>query len=129
MESLGTMVLKRPCIVVGCNTPTIGPRCDAHTKRKPSAPRESSTARGLGAAHRRIRDQVLAEETTCWLCGGPPTADNPLEADHIVPRSKGGKTERSNYRAAHATCNRSRGNRTTETEPPEPYRGRYAVGG
>lgn len=71
--------------------------------------RGSSTARGLGAEHRRIRRQVLAEETTCWLCGKPGTEADPLQADHIVARADHGSTDRSNYHAAHSSCNARRG--------------------
>jgi 5-methylcytosine-specific restriction endonuclease McrA len=58
-----------------------------------------------------MREQVLREETACWICGGHGTADDPLTADHVVARADGGRNVRSNYRAAHASCNSSRGAR------------------
>src|SRR6266566_2511439 len=73
--------------------------------------RGSTTQRGLGAEHQRLAKQVLSEEKACWLCGHPALPSDPLEVDHVVPRSKGGATVRSNLRAAHASCNRSRGDR------------------
>jgi len=76
-----------------------------------SASVEATTERGLGPDHRRIREQVLAAESTCWRCGKPGTADNPLTADHLIPRSRGGQNVRANYRAAHASCNQSAGGR------------------
>jgi 5-methylcytosine-specific restriction endonuclease McrA len=73
--------------------------------------RGTTTQRGLGAEHQRLAKQVLSEEQACWLCGGLARPNDPLEVDHVIPRSAGGKTERSNLRAAHASCNRSRGGR------------------
>ena len=73
--------------------------------------RGSTTQRGLGAEHQRLAKQVLAEEKTCWICGESARPDDPLEVDHVVPRAEGGATVRSNLRAAHASCNRSRGGR------------------
>jgi len=64
---------------------------------------------GRGWAHRKGVAQTLREEGVCWLCGLPATAADPLEGDHVVPRSKGGSDERSNLRAAHRSCNRKRG--------------------
>jgi 5-methylcytosine-specific restriction endonuclease McrA len=81
----------------------------ATCRRERERARGTSTQRGLGADHRRVREQVLAEETTCWLCGRPGTADDPLVADHVLARADGGRNERANYRAAHASCNSRRG--------------------
>ena len=44
---------------------------------------------------RRVKDEVHPEYVTF---------------DHIVPLSKGGKTELSNLQLAHKSCNNSRGN-------------------
>ncbi|KKO87262.1 HNH endonuclease [Corynebacterium ulcerans] len=62
-----------------------------------------------GRSAARIRKQVL--ETygdICHLCGRPG-ADS---ADHIIPRSRGGKDELDNLRPAHGRCNSSRGNKS-----------------
>ena len=37
----------------------------------------------------------------CEMCGRPGTADDPLEAGHIVPISRGGDDELTNFRAVH----------------------------
>jgi 5-methylcytosine-specific restriction endonuclease McrA len=37
---------------------------------------------------------VLSEESVCWWCGEAAHVDDPLEVDHVVPRSKGGVTVR-----------------------------------
>jgi 5-methylcytosine-specific restriction endonuclease McrA len=85
-------------------------RCAACARAHERA-RGSSTQRGLGADHRRIREQVLAEERLCWICGGHGTEDDPLTADHVLARVAGGRNVRANYRAAHASCNSRRGAR------------------
>lgn len=63
------------------------------------------------ATYRRNRAVVLAEEQTCWMCGRPGTPDDPLTADHVIPRSRGGSHDRRNLRAGHLSCNSARGNR------------------
>ncbi len=44
------------------------------------------------------------------MCGAKLTLKN-WEADHIIPYSKGGKTENWNGQALCSTCNREKGNR------------------
>ena len=95
----------------GCGHPHDQRGHCAVCRRKRERARGSSDQRGLGADHRRIREQVLAEEKSCWICGGHGTADDPLTADHVIARADGGRNARSNYRAAHASCNSSRGAR------------------
>lgn len=46
----------------------------------------------------------------CHLCGAPMNrASDSLEADHDVPESEGGATNRANLCLAHSTCNRAKG--------------------
>lgn len=60
-----------------------------------------------GRPYRRMREQILAESDTCWICGGAG-ADT---VDHLVPISKGGSLlDKSNCLPAHGTCNSARGN-------------------
>jgi len=47
--------------------------------------RPSSHQRGLGAEHRRIRAEVLAEETACWICGGQGTTADPSRPTTSYP--------------------------------------------
>jgi len=70
-------------------------------QRRKRARRGSTTQRGLGADHQKLAKQVLREETSCWLCNRPARPDDPLEVDHVKPRSEGGTTTRANLRAAH----------------------------
>ena len=43
------------------------------------------------------------------ICGEPAKPGDPLTADQVVSRAAGGGNTRSNYRAAHRSCNSSRG--------------------
>ena len=45
----------------------------------------------------------------CQLCG-ISTKERPLDVDHIVPRSRGGKTDLTNLQALCSKCNRSKRN-------------------
>lgn len=82
-----------------------------------------SSDRTSSAAHIRWRDRVLARaraagQTECPLCGvalswgesGLPTS---VEADHIIPWSRGGLNDLDNGQAICRTCNRSKGDRDT----------------
>ncbi len=61
--------------------------------------RGSSTQQGYGAAWRKLRKQVLAEEPACRQCGEPST-----DVDHITPRRPGGSDERTNLQALCHAC-------------------------
>jgi 5-methylcytosine-specific restriction endonuclease McrA len=71
-----------------------------------------------GHQWRKLRAQVLAEETHCWLCW--VEVDKSLhhldpgapQVDHVVAIHAGGDPEdRANLRLAHKRCNQSRGRR------------------
>jgi HNH endonuclease/HIT domain-containing protein len=74
---------------------------------------------------------VLAESgRRCALCGATEE-ERPLDVDHILPRSRGGKTEKANPQVLCSRCNRAKGNRDTrdfrrstpELEPDCPFCG------
>jgi 5-methylcytosine-specific restriction endonuclease McrA len=71
--------------------------------------RGSASVRGYDRAYVRLRPQVLSEEQVCWLCGLPARPGDPLTVDHVLPLALGGTSHRTNLRAAHASCNSSRG--------------------
>lgn len=60
------------------------------------------------------RRTVLARDRyTCQYCGSQPGKAN-LTLDHVVPRSRGGRTAWENVAIACGPCNRRKGNRTPE---------------
>jgi len=58
-----------------------------------------------------LRYRVLMESGgRCALCGVTKN-DRPLDVDHIIPRSKGGKNVYENLQILCSKCNRSKGNK------------------
>lgn len=73
----------------------------------------------LGATPLSLRFQVLQRDRfRCTACGNSPAVDPEcrLHADHIVPRSAGGRTEAANLRSLCAACNLGRGARVPTGE-------------
>lgn len=61
-----------------------------------------------------LRYRLLKESNgKCALCGCTKD-DRPLDVDHIVPRSKGGKTVYENLQILCSKCNRGKNNRDDE---------------
>ena len=74
-----------------------------------------ATSRTGTAAWKRIRRQVIREESFCHICGAEvdktlPNTD-PMHAavDHLLPYALGGTDTRDNAALSHAQCNKSRG--------------------
>ena len=58
-----------------------------------------------------LRYRVLMESGgRCALCGATKN-ERPLDVDHILPRSKGGKNVYENLQVLCSKCNRSKGNK------------------
>jgi 5-methylcytosine-specific restriction endonuclease McrA len=57
---------------------------------------------------------MVAAAGSCAICGLPARPGDPLTADHVVPRSRGGVDSIVNYRAAHRSCNSRRGSARLE---------------
>lgn len=58
-----------------------------------------------------LRYRVLRESGgRCAMCG-VTKKESPLDVDHIIPRSKGGKTVYENLQVLCVKCNRSKGNK------------------
>jgi 5-methylcytosine-specific restriction endonuclease McrA len=81
-----------------------------------------------GHRRRRLRAQVLAEETCCAICGRPvdvtlpPGLPGSPEVDELVPVSKGGNPyDRFNCRLVHRLCNVRRGNGTRQRAIVVPF--------
>lgn len=65
---------------------------------------------------RKLRRLMKKGKHRCALCGlGIDMASASL--DHIVPKSRGGRNEIFNLRAAHKKCNSSRGNVISPDDP------------
>jgi 5-methylcytosine-specific restriction endonuclease McrA len=81
------------------------------TMERPDVIRLVSYVRIPREAHRRkiTRRAVLARDSwTCQYCGSRKSG---LTVDHVIPRSRGGKSVWENIVAACASCNRRKGNR------------------
>lgn len=67
----------------------------------------------------RDRDRATIARTRagCWICGQPidyalPHLDpGAFVVDHVIPLAAGGADQLGNKRAAHRSCNRSKGKR------------------
>jgi len=74
--------------------------------------RRTTTQQGLGWSHQKARAKALREMQEgepCPFCGLPMSKDEPLDYDHVVPRSQGGTD--GPRRLSHAPCNRQAGGR------------------
>lgn len=95
----------RPCGV--CMTPVPAGDCPRHP-RKSVGRADRSGAGAYGGYWRRVRDRaLLLSGGRCAYCGRPAAT-----GDHVVPRSKGGRTHPTNTVACCSTCNTSKGDRT-----------------
>jgi 5-methylcytosine-specific restriction enzyme A len=77
---------KKPCSYPRCPELTESRYCDAHTKnydREYERQRGTSTQRGYGANHRRLRKMVLAQEPLCRYCTERGDVEPATELDHI----------------------------------------------
>lgn len=102
---------RRPCSVPGC--PRIAERsgrCAVHAVRERGYDRQRGTSaeRGYGAAWRQRRAEFLAEHPVCIDCGAPAT-----DADHEVPRLRGGSDADENLRAR---CHRCHSRKTAQVD-------------
>jgi len=51
---------------------------------------------------------MLRDGPSCYLCGQPDDLSDPLEVEHVKPRSAGGSDALSNLALAHRSCNRAK---------------------
>ena len=98
---------KRVCIEPECPVLTDRTRCTQHERARDRG-RGSSTARGYGTQHRKLRAQLApaAIGTTCHFCGQPILTGQKVALDHTE--------DRTGYRGiVHLTCNAADGGRRT----------------
>jgi hypothetical protein len=71
-----------------------------------------------GGDYARKAQTIRQNATTCFMCGGVFTPDNPPQADHLYPELG----HKSPLAPTHGTCNRSKGNDpyTPPTPPNQP---------
>ena len=87
--------------------PSRPPALKAKPRRKAWATtRKSRQARGYGREHELMRKIVLNEEPLCRMCLEQGRATPATIADHIIPLSEGGTSDRSNYQGLDAECHR-----------------------
>lgn len=74
-----------------------------------------------GMFHKKVpftyKNVYIRDEYTCQYCGSH--AD--LTIDHVLPRSKGGKSSFENCVVACRPCNNKKGNSTSYTPNKQPY--------
>lgn len=94
---------RKPCSQPGCSELVDHGRCTTHAAQYEQR-RGSSTARGYGTEHRRLRAKLAPKAVgkRCVRCGQPIRPGQPIDLDHT--------DDRTGYRGmAHAKCNRTAG--------------------
>lgn len=97
----------RACAEPGCPILTDTTRCATHQRARDRA-RGTTTARGYGSPHRKLRTELIpaAIGTPCHLCGQPIRPGQDVALDHTE--------DRTGYRGiVHLTCNAADGGRRT----------------
>lgn len=70
--------------------------------------RKSRQARGYGRQHEIMREIVLREEPLCRMCLAEGRVTAATIADHIIPLSLGGSSDRDNYQGLDRECHRKK---------------------
>jgi 5-methylcytosine-specific restriction endonuclease McrA len=98
-------MIRRACSVCGGIAEPGSNRCARHPK----------TPRRRDRAYTTYARQLVATATRCAICGGPPTPDDPLVCDHIIPIAHGGPNTTDNLQPAHRSCNGRKGHTISES--------------
>jgi 5-methylcytosine-specific restriction protein A len=99
-----------PCPHPGCGAVVQHGRCPTHARerkrelRQRDAKRGTATQRGYGASWRAIRAEVIVRDPICRICHRNPSTD----ADHVVPRSRGGTDDLTNLQGTCHGCHSSK---------------------
>ena len=98
------------CVQPGCRARQALPRCPMHarvsSRNHYGTPRQR---RGLGAAFDRWKPLVIERDGARCRLRHPGCTIVATTADHIIPRSQGGRTTLENLRASCCYCNSARG--------------------
>ena len=81
-----------------------GKAYEREKSRRRRARKGTTSQRGYGLDHQKLREVAIARHPYCTDCG--TTAD--LCADHILPTSKGGTNTLDNYAVRCRACNNKR---------------------
>jgi 5-methylcytosine-specific restriction endonuclease McrA len=100
-----------------------GKRYEREKSRRRRARKGTTSQRGYGSDHQRLRALAITQQPWCSECG---STDN-LEADHIVPLNRGGANVLSNYRVLCKAHNVSKADRVTGPPKPKPRFSRKAL--
>ena len=101
----------RPCLRPLCSKAAQkGGYCPEHTVVREPFRRDRSltpTKRGYGERWRRMRKMVLERDPMCKVCRVKPST----QADHITPKSQGGRDAMENLRGICEPCHRAKSSR------------------
>jgi HNH endonuclease len=106
-DAMGPSVAVRPARLPRApGSPTLS---DARTGVQPQPLRHPRQRRGLGAAFDRWKPLVIERDGARCRLRHPGCTIVATTADHIIPRSQGGRTTLENLRASCCHCNSARG--------------------
>jgi hypothetical protein len=99
----------KPCLI--CNALSLETLCPTHLAQVKQLHdiRRQQVKKATGqysGDYRKRAKQIRDTAIVCHLCGEGARYNDPWEADHIDPANP-----MSELKAAHASCNRSRGNK------------------
>jgi 5-methylcytosine-specific restriction protein A len=93
----------RPCTTPGCPNLSASGKCDDHA-RKHERERGTAAERGYGATWQRLRQMVLSRDPLCTTCAAEERTTPSTDADHIIPKSRGGQDTLENLQGLCHSC-------------------------
>lgn len=69
---------------------------------------KSREQQGYGSAHMAMRAHLMATVVLCEHCTAKGRSTVGTHADHIIPKSRGGSDDRSNYQLLCEPCHRTK---------------------
>jgi 5-methylcytosine-specific restriction protein A len=105
-------VPKRECLTCRVLHDGPGSRCPRHTRAREQVrdrARGTAAQRGYDYTWQQLSALVVAHYKQCMSCGDTGTLGNPLTADHIIPKSRGGTDDWANLTCLCRECNSRKG--------------------